>query len=108
VARECLHRRRDDLADGLGFRSEKQIEEEKKKWGARVRPGVFIGSRNAPRHAADQGEVDSSEEKVATASCCRARVRGRRRSSSSILSREGVRWAEFGCWWVDCWAQLLG
>jgi hypothetical protein len=96
VARECLHRRRDDLADGLGFRSEKKIEEEKKKWGARVRPRVFIGSRNAPRHAAAQGEIDSSEEEVATASCCRARVRGRRRSSSSVLSpRRGMMgWAK--------------
>jgi hypothetical protein len=29
----------------------------------------FIGSSNTPRHAAEQGGVDNSEEKRATASC---------------------------------------
>jgi hypothetical protein len=75
--RGCSIQRREAMTGELGFRSEKKIGGEKKKWKARVRPGVFIGSRNAPRHATDQGEVDSSEEEVATASYCRAPVRGR-------------------------------
>jgi hypothetical protein len=44
---------------------------------ARVSSRVFILLGNAPRHAADRGEVNSSEEKVATTSCSRAPVRGR-------------------------------
>jgi hypothetical protein len=46
-----------------------EIGAERGKQRARVPPGVFIGSSNTPHHAAEQGGIDSSEEKRATASC---------------------------------------
>jgi hypothetical protein len=64
LARECSNHRREEMAGELGFRPEKKIGGENKKLRAMVRPGVFIGFRNVPRHTADRGGVDSSEEGV--------------------------------------------
>jgi hypothetical protein len=68
LARECSYRRRDEPADELGFRIGEEIVQREKKRATRVSSRSFIELRSAPRHAADRGGVDSSEEDVVSSS----------------------------------------
>jgi hypothetical protein len=57
----------------------------RKKFGAVVRAGAFIGRRRGPRHDVERGEIASSEEKGSTPSCCPACVLERMRMNVSSL-----------------------